>query len=860
MKHFTRFKLLSLAIGVGLISVILMMGSLSAAAATGDVDLALEMAAPTGDVDLTLEMEAPTHVAVSSTYVVRIGYYNLGTAIPPNARVTATLPAGTQFVTSTDRWDDPLPPDVIDDNVLSWHFDNPLLCQMPLDANCGHIVITLETDGDLPNGTVLTTTAYITTTAEDSDTTNNEASVVSLIGAMAGSTKQVHARYARPGDVLSYTITLDHAHETGGSNWKWVTLTDTLPFSHQVRFLGWSGPVTATRDGHLLRWQGKVQAGEPITFQYRLGVLGVVTPGTVITNVATLAWDGIQMQLGPVTTVVTLPHGTMVLERFQGGQLYHRHGVTLTVPPGTVTDTTQFRLGPLFTNTRPISTPPGGLLFANRAFELNAFRFGEPVREFSRPLTITMNYTDADVAGLKRETLRLWTRSGPEGPWAMLPARVMSGSLAFTTTHFSQFALFAEGTVDLDLEMEAPAHVAVSSTYEVRIGYYNLGTAIPPNAWVTATLPEGTQFVTSTDRWDDPLPPDVIDDNVLSWHFDNPLLCQMPLDANCGHIVITLETDGDLPNGTVLTTTAYITTTAEDSDTTNNEASVVSLIGAMAGSTKQVHARYARPGDVLSYTITLDHAHETGGSNWKWVTLTDTLPFSHQVRFLGWSGPVTATRDGHLLRWQGKVQAGEPITFQYRLGVLGVVTPGTVITNVATLAWDGIQMQLGPVTTVVTLPHGTMVLERFQGGQLYHRHGVTLTVPPGTVTDTTQFRLGPLFTNTRPISTPPGGLLFANRAFELNAFRFGEPVREFSRPLTITMNYTDTDVAGLRRETLRLWTRTGPQGPWAKLGEPARVMSGSLVFPTLTFTTTHLSQFALFGEAQYHMYLPAILR
>jgi hypothetical protein len=33
------------------------------------------------------------------------------------------------------------------------------------------------------------------------------------------------------------------------------------------------------------------------------------------------------------------------------------------------------------------------------------------------------------------------------------------------------------------------------------------------------------------------------------------------------------------------------------------------------------------------------------------------------------------------------------------------------------------------------------------------------------------------------------------------------------------------------------------------------VMSG-----TLTFTTTHLSQFALFGDSKYHAYLPLVLR
>ena len=163
-------------------------------------------------------------------------------------------------------------------------------------------------------------------------------------------------------------------------------------------------------------------------------------------------------------------------------------------------------------------------------------------------------------------------------------------------------------------------------------------------------------------------------------------------------------------------------------------------------------------------------------------------------------------------------------------------------------------MRLGPVTTVVTLPHGTLALGPHQSGQLRHRHGVTLTVPPGAVTDTTRFQLRPLFTDTHPVS-PPGGLLFAHRAFELTAFRFGEPVHQFNRPLTITVSYTDTDVVGLKRETLRLWVRSGPGAPWAMLGEPVRVMSG-----VLTFTTTHFSQFALFGEGRHKVYMPLVHR
>ena len=162
-------------------------------------------------------------------------------------------------------------------------------------------------------------------------------------------------------------------------------------------------------------------------------------------------------------------------------------------------------------------------------------------------------------------------------------------------------------------------------------------------------------------------------------------------------------------------------------------------------------------------------------------------------------------------------------------------------------------MQLGPVATVVTVPHGVMGVGPGQGG-LLHSAGYSLTIPPGAVTDTTRFQLGPLFTDTWP-TAPVGGLLFARHAFEIHAYRFGEPVGTFSAPLTITVHYAEADIAGLKPETLRLWTRAGPEGPWAVHGAPAFVMPG-----TMAFTTTHLSEFALFGEAKYHAYLPLVAR
>lgn len=437
---------------------------------------------------------------------------------------------------------------------------------------------------------------------------------------------------------------------------------------------------------------------------------------------------------------------------------------------------------------------------------------------------------------------------------ALLAAGLGLGIMVMLLMSSSLSTSAADGSVDLTAELEAPAHVASGSTLLIRIAFYNLGTEIPPDAQVTATLPVETQLITSTDRWGEPLPPELTDGNLLSWYFERPN-CYKPLNACCGHILLTLQAHEDLSEGTTLTTTSSISTAAVDSDTTNNESSVVSLVGAMAGSTKRVQARRVMPADVLTYTITFSRAQQSGGNQWEWVSLTDTLPFSRQVRFLGWNGTVTGTvHDGQMLTWEGRVQAGKQVQLQYRLGVEGVVTPGTTLSNTAMLHWGEQQMQLGPITTVVTLPHGALALGPNQSGQVTHRHGVTLTVAPGAVTDTTRFQLGPLFTDTKP-SNPPAGLIFANRGFEINAVRFGHHVARLNGPLTITLSFTDTDSRALERETLRLWTRAGPEGPWALLGEPARVMSGAL-----DFTTTRLSQFALFGRGQYQTLLPLIMR
>lgn len=404
-------------------------------------------------------------------------------------------------------------------------------------------------------------------------------------------------------------------------------------------------------------------------------------------------------------------------------------------------------------------------------------------------------------------------------------------------------------TVDLAVTANAPAHVAPGTTFVVNVAYSTLDDAPAPDMRVTATLPAMVEFISATDRWGNLLPPSAIDGNIISWDIE-----PSAIPTCCQHILITERVNQAAGEGEVLTTSVEINTSAIELNLGNNVDSAVSVVCAMAGSFKTVSANEAMPGDVLTYTIVLSLAQQQGMTNQeRMIHLTDTLPSAQQMRFLGWTSAVTGTHAGQMLQWQGRVRAGEPITFQYRLGIHGDVTPGLHITNGAHLAWSGGQIHINPVTTVITM-HQYAHAFGANGGEWHYGDGVSVTVPPGALTDTARFEFKYLYSGTHVISGPPG-LMFAHRAFDLTAFRYGEQLHQFARPITLTMTYSDTDVMGLNRQTLRLWYRNGAGEPWAMLGEPVRHMSG-----TLSFSTTHFTEFALFGRGAYTTWLPLTTR
>ncbi len=409
------------------------------------------IASPQAEVDLAIELMAPQHVEPGGEYVLNVAYRNAGfISSPEDTWVRLTLPAGASFVSAQDAHKNALPPDVVDGNVLTWQVGS-----ISADSVNLHIYVTVQATAELVEGASLSSKGEIGTSAVESNLENNTFILESTICDMAGSTKQAQAGEVKPGDVLTYTITLRLAERTGpgAANVRDVDLTDFLPPTTQARFLGWVGEqANATYDGAQLHWQGKVRAGEPLVLQYRLGIEGDVPPGDPITNRAHLSWNGGEMDLEPVTVQAYLGENDRMFGP-QGGQWQLQFGLTVDVPQNAVQEQTRFEFRPLFEETPPVDAP-GGLLFAHRAFTMNAFQFGE-VHQFAEPLTFTLRFGQDDVAGLNGDTLRLWYRSSAGEPWAMLagPQQIQNGQITVQTDHLTEFALFAQGANRIYLPM-----------------------------------------------------------------------------------------------------------------------------------------------------------------------------------------------------------------------------------------------------------------------------------------------------------------------------------------------------------------------------------------------------------------------
>lgn len=118
---------------------------------------------------------------------------------------------------------------------------------------------------------------------------------------LSSSTKHVDKNKAKPGEVLTYTITLTNTGNTQASG---VTVLDRLP--SDVEYNGHLRCRTPARGWgeETIWWTGEVGVGSPVTVTYQVKVKTGVTEGTVIANPALIQYEGESFETSVTMTTV----------------------------------------------------------------------------------------------------------------------------------------------------------------------------------------------------------------------------------------------------------------------------------------------------------------------------------------------------------------------------------------------------------------------------------------------------------------------------------------------------------------------------------------------------------------------------
>jgi len=221
-------------------------------------------------------------VALNSTIVYTLAYYNDGTADALNTTISDTLPAHTTFVSAsgTGQYVDAT-------RTITWT-DVDVAAGTSAAAPAGTVTFSVTVDSDTPNGAELDNTGHIqlgTQTPVDSNTTEHFVKFP-VIGALKSSDPASGTAAApapvTPGQTIIYTITVTN---TGQADATGVTASDTIPTGTTF--------VSADNGGLLnsgvVTWSDlTVPAGGSLALSFRVTVDGADADGTLIDNTATV--------------------------------------------------------------------------------------------------------------------------------------------------------------------------------------------------------------------------------------------------------------------------------------------------------------------------------------------------------------------------------------------------------------------------------------------------------------------------------------------------------------------------------------------------------------------------------------------
>jgi hypothetical protein len=212
---------------------------------------------------------------------------------------------------------------------------------------------------------------------------------------------------------------------------------------------------------------------------------------------------------------------------------------------------------------------------------------------------------------------------------------------------------------------------------------------------------------------------------------------------------------------------------------------------------------------------------------------------------------VTFTGDNSIAI--GVQQGDSALRHQLNEALWQLRAEGTLGTIVADIAADEPEWQPSLPDWPIVSPTAESVLVYTDTQQ----NATVVHVPRAAVTETTL-----LVYVAAGTATAPSGYAFAGRAFELDAYQNGmvSPGFAFNVPVTVTMHYSETALAGMNETALRLFYWNEGTSQWEDVATtctPPSFYERDPIDNALTIALCHLSKFALFG--QYGTYLPLVM-
>jgi uncharacterized repeat protein (TIGR01451 family) len=246
---------------------------------------------------------------------------------------------------------------------------------------------------------------------------------------------------ASPGDVVTYTLVVSNG---GPSPAQDLLLRDDLP--QGLHYLDGSAPgADYDRRDQTLTWHLSVlDAGQEVVVSLAARVTG--PPDRLVTNVAALAaGDDTEPLTATATLQIQKPPalGQARISPQRGGQLVSANGrVRVHFPPGAV------RKSALAT-VREARRLDGDLPdepFYQFELEAQEETSARAMTSFERPLTVTLTYTEGQVAGLNEDSLRLVYWDDAQGKWVPLPSQVdaVRNVISARVDHFSLYGGYGD--------------------------------------------------------------------------------------------------------------------------------------------------------------------------------------------------------------------------------------------------------------------------------------------------------------------------------------------------------------------------------------------------------------------------------